>query len=80
MPHTIRDLRNWEEFEEKILQELQGKAADEHRPDLLYRGQGHSCWPVTTTLERSLDGQELSFLRYYESIYRAKPKIESYPE
>ena len=80
MPHTILDLRTWEEFEEKKLKELQEKAEEEHGPDLLYRGQGHSCWPVTTTLERSLDGQEMSFLRYYESIYRAKPKIESYPE
>ena len=83
MSHSVFDLRTWEEFEEK-LKELQEEAPVPHPgvPDrpILYRGQENSCWPVTTTLERWLDGQEMSFLRYYESIYRAKPEIESYSE
>ena len=80
MPHTILDFRTWEEFEEK-LKELQEKASDKprRRPlSFLYRGQENSCWPVTTTLERSPDGREMSFQHYYESIYRAKPAIESH--
>ena len=82
MPHTILDLRTWEEFEEK-LKELQEKAPDERRPEslpFLYRGQENDCWPVTTTLERPPDGREMSFQHYYESIYRAKSEIESYTE
>ena len=83
MPVHILDLRNWEEFEEK-LKELQEKAPDERRPDhvpFLYRGQEDSCWPVTTTLERSPDGLvSMPFLNYYLSIYRAKHAIESYTE
>ena len=49
----------WNEFEEK-LKELPEKA--------LFRGQENSCWPVTTTLERLLDGREMSFQHYYKSI------------
>ena len=59
----------WNEFEEK-LKELPEKA--------LFRGQENSCWPVTTTLERLLDGREMSFQHYYKSIYQAKSEIESY--
>ena len=79
--NTILDLRTWEEFEEK-LKELQEKVPAERRPDhvpFLYRGQEDSCWPVTTTLERSLDGLvSMPFGDYYLSIYRAKHAIESY--
>ena len=32
MPHTILDIRIWEEFEKK-LKELQEKAPDDHRPE-----------------------------------------------
>ena len=82
-PHTILDLQTWEEFEEK-LKELQKKAPPALRPEpfpFLYRGQENSCWTITTTLERLLDGREsMSFGDYYESIYRAKSEIESYTE
>ena len=80
MPHTILDLRTWEEFEKK-LKELQETAPDKRRSEplpFLYRGQENSCRPVTTTLERWSDGREMSFQHYYESIYRAKSEIESY--
>ena len=79
MPILTKACRTLEEFEEK-LKELQEQAPDEHRPEpfpFLYRGQENSCWPVTTTLERPPDGREMSFQHYYESIYRAKPEIES---
>ena len=59
-PHTILDLQTWEEFEEK-LKELQKKAPPALRPEpfpFLYRGQENSCWTITTTLERLLDGRE----------------------
>ena len=79
--NTILDLRTWEELEEK-LKELQEKVPDERRPEplpFLYRGQENSCWTITTTLERPLDGREsMPFGDYYLSIYRAKPEIESY--
>ena len=82
-PHTILDLQTWEEFEEK-LKELQKKAPPALRPEplpFLYRGQENSCWTITTTLERPLDGRvSMPFGDYYLSIYRAKPEIESYAE
>ena len=81
--NTILDLRTWEELEEK-LKELQEKVPDERRPEplpFLYRGQENSCWTITTTLERPLDGREsMPSGDYYLSIYRAKPEIESYTE
>ena len=73
MPVLTKGCRNWEEFEEKL------KEVQEEAP-FLYRGQENSCWPVTTTLERPPDGRAMSFQHYYESIYRAKPEIESYTE
>ena len=82
MPVLTEECRTWEEFEEK-LKELQEQAPDEHRPEplpFLYRGQENSCWPVTTTLERLLDGREMSFQHYYEPIYWAKSEIESHTE
>ena len=82
MPHTIPDLRTWEEFEEK-LKKLQ-KECVPRSSGLLFRGQGDLCWPLSTTLERSLEWSsvepEMSFQHYYESIYRAKSEIESYTE
>ena len=80
MPILTKACRTLEEFEEK-LKELQEQAPDEHRPEpfpFLYRGQENACWPVKTTLEQWSDGREMSFQNYYESIYRAKPAIESY--
>ena len=66
------------------MKELQEKVPDERRPEplpFLYRGQENSCWTITTTLERPLDGREsMPFGDYYLSIYRAKPEIESYTE
>ena len=83
MPVLTEECRTWEEFEEK-LKELQEKVPDERRTDhvpFLYRGQEDSCWPVTTTLERSPDGLvSMPFLNYYLSIYRAKSEIESHTE
>ena len=82
MPHTILDLCTWEEFEEK-LKGLQEIALDQRHAEsapFLYRGQENSYWPVETTLERWTDGRETSFHHYYESIFRAKPEIESYTE
>ncbi len=77
-PDRTINLVAWEELEEK-LKELR-KDRGPHSSGLLFRGQGNSCWPLSTTLERVTVKREMSFQDYYESIYRAKPAIESYTE
>ena len=72
------DIDTWEEFEEK-LKELQ-KERGPRSSGLLFRGQEDFGWPLSTTLERSPVEPEMSFQDYYESIYRAKPAIESNTE
>ena len=69
-------LDTWEEFGAK-LKELR-KERGPHSSELLFRGQGNFDWKLLTTLDRSPARREMSFQDYYESIYRAKPAIESY--
>lgn len=77
-PDRTINLDTWEKFEEKV-KELR-KERGPRSSGLLFRGQGNSCWPLSTTLERAPVKREMSFHDYYESIYRAKPAIESYTE
>ncbi len=82
MPHTVCDLRSWEELEEELKKLQEHSLEQRHSAPLtfLYRGQENSCWPVKTTLERWAEGREVSFRRYYEFIYRVKPELESFTE
>lgn len=75
-PDRTINLDTWEEFEAK-LKELR-KERGPHSSELLFRGQGNFGWKLLTTLDRSPVRRERSFQGYYESIYRAKPAIESY--
>ena len=77
-PDRTINLDTWEEFEEKV-KELR-KERGPRSSGLLFRGQGNFCWSLKTTLERAPVEREMSFQDYYESIYRAKPAIESYTE
>jgi len=56
---------DWETFEQEI-KELRAKYRSESSP-LLFRGQGNSEWPLTTTLERARAGRML-LREYYELI------------
>ena len=77
-PDRTINLVTWEEFEEK-LKELRRERGP-HSSGLLFRGQENFGWLLKTTLERSPVEREMSFQDYYETIYRAKPAIESYTE
>jgi len=59
------EVPDWETFREKV-KELRRKFPDESSA-LLFRGQGDSKWPLTTTLERS-DGGPMLFCDYYALI------------
>src|ERR1700693_4963111 len=59
------EVPDWETFEQKV-KELRAKYRIESSP-LLFRGQGNSEWPITTTLERS-GFPPMLFSEYYELI------------
>jgi len=59
------EIPDWETFEQRI-KELRAKYRSESSP-LLFRGQGNSEWPLTTTLERARAGRML-LREYYELI------------
>ena len=72
--HTVPD---WETFEQQALKKLHstlGKRA----ATLLFRGQGNSEWPLTTTLERA--GQEgMGLSDFYRLIAsRIRPAVETF--
>jgi FRG domain len=67
-------LSSWDEFE-CALRKLRG---DYEYKDLLFRGQGHSAWRLTTTLERA-GCEDMSFEDYYGLVAgRLKPAIETF--
>ena len=72
------DVKSWEEFENK-LEKLRGelKTAAGAESQLWFRGQGNTCWPLATTLERNTQGA-MPFKDYYLLIHRVKPQIESF--
>lgn len=65
-------VKAWEELAGKI-KELRDTLGND--ASLVFRGQANSCWPLSTTLERS-QGRTL-FKDYYRVISRIKPQIES---
>lgn len=74
------NVSSWEQFEEQ-LRTLEGgrtKLRSNHSniSSFLFRGQSHSGWGLTTTLERSRSGN-LSLRQYYRLISVVKPQVES---
>ena len=70
----------WESFEEE-LKRLTDEHARRADPDtdvskMLFRGQGNSKWPLTTTLERYAP-KLAQVTAYYNCIHRARPLIEA---
>ena len=59
------EVLDWETFEQRV-KELRAKYRSESSP-LLFRGQGTSEWPLTTTLERG-GAERMLFREYYELI------------
>jgi hypothetical protein len=57
--------KSWEDFERK-LKKLRAENGTESSP-LLFRGQGNSKWPLTTTLDRCTKNG-MTFASYYNLI------------
>ena len=70
---------NWEAFTAELqkLRDALTQNASGKPPELLFRGQSDSSWPLTTTLERA-GCQGMSFDEYYRlAVHRVKPAVES---
>jgi hypothetical protein len=71
---------NWVAFTaelQKLRDELTMNAMGES-PELLFRGQSNSDWPLTTTLERA-DYDGMSFDEYYRlAVTRVRPTVEAF--
>jgi hypothetical protein len=67
--------RTWAQFEDFVL-DAEAFNKDSHDP-LLYRGHRSACWSLQSTLERRKPNK-FSILKYYESILRCKPEIETF--
>jgi hypothetical protein len=72
-----KEMADWETFEQN-LKELRAEFGNKLSSPLLFRGQGNSEWPLTTTLERS--GQErMLFSDFYELIISSiGPAVETF--
>src|SRR5205823_4027097 len=57
---------DWETFQQKVA-ELRAEFGQKESSPLLFRGQGNSDWPLTTTLERS-GASGMLFSHYYQLI------------
>jgi hypothetical protein len=67
---------DWETFEKKV-RELRAKYTNETSP-LLFRGQGNSNWPLTTTLERN-GAERMLFRDYYMLICASmRPEVRTF--
>src|ERR1700732_4995484 len=72
------DVSSWEDFEDKLEKlRAESNGVEGAKPELWFRGQENSCWPLTTTLERNTQGDVL-FKDYYRLVQRVKPQIESF--
>lgn len=73
-----RNVTCWEEFIEG-LEEIRRKRASSvsyvQDSPLLFRGQGNSCWQLSTTLERKRE--RMLYKDYYRIIDKIKPQIET---
>jgi hypothetical protein len=68
---------DWNRFERRIT-ELRKEYGGKSSSPLLFRGQGSSAWPLTTTLERSGQNRML-FREFYELITaRIGPAVETF--
>src|SRR5260370_39765985 len=74
------NLPNWDAFTaalHKLRDELANNASGKP-PELLFRGQSNSGWPLTTTLERA-DCEGMSFEEYYRlAVTRVRPTVEAF--
>lgn len=62
---------------QRIRDELSSNTSGE-APELLFRGQADSTWPLTTTLER-MDCESMSFDDYYRlAVTRVRPAVEAF--
>ncbi len=70
------EIPNWETFEQRV-KELRAQYTKETSP-LLFRGQGNSQWPLTTTLERS-GAEHMLFREYYTLICASmRPEVRTF--
>jgi FRG domain len=71
-------LLNWDAFAAELqkLRDQLTKNASGQPPELLFRGQSDSSWPLTTTLERA-DCEGMSFDDYYRLTDRVRPTVEA---
>lgn len=73
-------LANWDSFTaelQKLRNELP-KDPSGKEPELLFRGQSDSSWPLTTTLERA-ECEGMSFDEYYRlAVHRVRPAVEAF--
>ncbi|MFZ0520218.1 MAG: FRG domain-containing protein [Candidatus Acidiferrales bacterium] len=72
-------LPNWAVFGAELQKLRDGlpKNALGKPPDLLFRGQSDSSWPLTTTLERA-DCEGMTFDEYYRlTAHRVRPAVET---
>jgi len=73
-----RNVTCWEEFIkglEEIRRERASSADYVQDSPLLFRGQGSSCWQLSTTLERKRE--RMLYKDYYRIIGKIKPQIET---
>lgn len=71
------DIPDWETFERKITG-LRAEYGGKSTSPLVYRGQGNSEWPLTTTLERHGQGRML-FSQFYRLITASiGPAVETF--
>jgi hypothetical protein len=74
------NLPNWDAFivEVQKLRDELAKNASGNLPELLFRGQRDSGWPLKTTLERA-DCEGMSFDEYYRiAVARVRPMLETF--
>lgn len=72
-------LPNWEAFTSEVrkLRDKLPQIGPGESPQLLFRGQSDSYWPLKTTLER-MDCEAMSFEDYYRLIVqRVRPMVEA---
>jgi hypothetical protein len=76
-----KDLPDWDSFEpelQKLRSELAQNASDKRCPELLFRGQCDSEWPLTTTLERA-GCEGMTFDAYYlRAVARVRSAVETF--
>ncbi|HLW82622.1 MAG TPA: FRG domain-containing protein [Candidatus Acidoferrales bacterium] len=72
-------LPNWQAFiaELQKIRDVLTQNTSGKPPDLLFRGQSDSSWPLTTTLERA-GCEGMSFDEYYRlTVHRVRPTVEA---